>query len=155
MRGGFLRRLNQFRFVVLIRVLHLELRFVVLLKHGDRTLRFGDADGVLVLPRAHEDRILAAAEEIDLARAALPEFELDSFRAGHLTPVFFGSAILGVLGLSDSSLTIAGGALDNTSGAPVTLSTNNAVTLTGSFAFGGTNSAAAHAKTLAYSFRYK
>ena len=36
-------------------------------------------------------------------RAALPEFDLDSFNAGHLTPVYFGSAIkdIGVNDLLD------------------------------------------------------
>ncbi len=37
-------------------------------------------------------------------------------------------------------LVIAGGTIDNTSGAPITLSTNNAQTWSGDFAFGGTNS---------------
>lgn len=52
----------------------------------------------------------------------------------------------GTLGLHSSSaigtgtLTITGGTLDNTSGSAVTLSTNNAVALNGSVAFGGTNS---------------
>jgi peptide chain release factor 3 len=51
-----------------------------------------------------DDRMIAMAEEIDLARAALPEFELAGFNAGHLTPVFFGSAIkeIGVTDLLDS-----------------------------------------------------
>jgi peptide chain release factor 3 len=51
-----------------------------------------------------DDRMIAMAEEIDLARAALPEFELEGFNAGHLTPVFFGSAIkeIGVTDLLDS-----------------------------------------------------
>ena len=51
-----------------------------------------------------DDRMITMAEEIDLARAALPEFDLDSFNAGHLTPVFFGSAIkeIGVTDLLDS-----------------------------------------------------
>ncbi len=51
-----------------------------------------------------DDRMITMAEEIDLARAALPEFELDGFNAGHLTPVFFGSAIkeIGVTDLLDS-----------------------------------------------------
>ncbi len=40
------------------------------------------------------------AEEIDLVRAALPEFDLESFAAGHLTPVYFGSAIKEI-GVSD------------------------------------------------------
>ncbi len=51
-----------------------------------------------------DDRMIAMAEEIDLARAALPEFDLGDFNAGHLTPVFFGSAIkeIGVTDLLDS-----------------------------------------------------
>ncbi len=32
-------------------------------------------------------------EEIELVRGACPAFDLDSYRAGHLTPVFFGSAL--------------------------------------------------------------
>ena len=55
------------------------------------------------LPQS-DDRMIAMAEEIDLARAALPEFEREGFNAGHLTPVFFGSAIkeIGVTDLLDS-----------------------------------------------------
>src|SRR6202022_1218844 len=32
------------------------------------------------------------AEDVELVRAAYPAFDLDSYRAGHLTPVYFGSA---------------------------------------------------------------
>jgi peptide chain release factor 3 len=32
-------------------------------------------------------------EEVELVRGACPSFDLDSYRAGHLTPVFFGSAL--------------------------------------------------------------
>lgn len=32
------------------------------------------------------------AEEVELVRAGYPAFDLESYRAGHLTPVFFGSA---------------------------------------------------------------
>ncbi|HIJ37721.1 MAG TPA: peptide chain release factor 3, partial [Rhodospirillaceae bacterium] len=32
-------------------------------------------------------------EEVDLIRGACPPFDLDGYRAGHLTPVFFGSAL--------------------------------------------------------------
>ena len=51
-----------------------------------------------------DPRMIAMGEEIDLVRAALPEFDLASFNAGHLSPVFFGSAIreIGVLDLLDS-----------------------------------------------------
>jgi peptide chain release factor 3 len=40
-----------------------------------------------------DSRLVAMGEEMDLVRAALPEFEVEPFRAGSLTPVFFGSAI--------------------------------------------------------------
>ena len=48
-----------------------------------------------------DPRMQAMGEELDLVRAALPEFEVEPFAAGHLTPVFFGSAIreIGVLDL--------------------------------------------------------
>ena len=42
----------------------------------------------------------ALGEEIDLVRAALPEFDREAFNAGHLTPVYFGSAIKGI-GVAD------------------------------------------------------
>lgn len=32
-------------------------------------------------------------EEVEMARGLMPAFDLESYRAGHLTPVFFGSAI--------------------------------------------------------------
>jgi peptide chain release factor 3 len=50
-----------------------------------------------------DPRLQAMAEEVDLARAALPEFEVGAFAAGHLTPVYFGSAIkeIGVADLLD------------------------------------------------------
>ena len=51
-----------------------------------------------------DPRMMALGEEIDLARAGLPEFEVGAFREGHLTPVFFGSAIreIGVSDLLDA-----------------------------------------------------
>ena len=59
----------------------------------------------LIAPLEQSDpRMAALGEEVDLARAALPEFERDAFNAGSLTPVFFGSAIreIGVTDLLDS-----------------------------------------------------
>ncbi len=41
------------------------------------------------LPKDQYDKL---AEEVELVRAGYPAFDLDSYRAGHLTPVFFGSA---------------------------------------------------------------
>src|ERR1700712_5055900 len=54
------------------------------------------------LPQS-DPRMLAVADEVDLIRSALPEFDLESFNAGHLTPVYFGSAIkdIGVHDLLD------------------------------------------------------
>ncbi len=51
-----------------------------------------------------DPRMIAMAEEIDLVRSALPEFDREGFDAGHLTPVFFGSAIreIGVSDLLDA-----------------------------------------------------
>jgi peptide chain release factor 3 len=40
-----------------------------------------------------DPRMIAMGEELDLVRAALPEFDRAAFAAGHLTPVYFGSAI--------------------------------------------------------------
>ncbi len=50
-----------------------------------------------------DPRMIAVAGEIDLVRAALPEFDEEAFSQGHLTPVFFGSAIkhIGVADLLD------------------------------------------------------
>ena len=50
-----------------------------------------------------DPRMEAMAEEVDLVRSALPEFDRASFLEGHLTPVFFGSAIreIGVADLLD------------------------------------------------------
>ena len=45
-------------------------------------------------------RMQALADEVDLIRAALPEFDREAFNAGHLTPVYFGSAIKGI-GVAD------------------------------------------------------
>lgn len=39
------------------------------------------------------EQLAQAREEIELVQAACPDFDLESYRAGHLTPVFFGSAL--------------------------------------------------------------
>ena len=55
------------------------------------------------LPQS-DPRLQALGDELDLVAAALPEFDRTAFDAGHLTPVFFGSAIreIGVLDLLDA-----------------------------------------------------
>ena len=51
-----------------------------------------------------DERLQALGDELDLVTGALPAFERESFDAGHLTPVFFGSAMreIGVLDLLDA-----------------------------------------------------
>jgi peptide chain release factor 3 len=47
-----------------------------------------------------DPRLQEVADEVDLVRSALPEFDVESFNAGHLTPVYFGSAMKGI-GVTD------------------------------------------------------
>jgi len=51
-----------------------------------------------------DPRMVQLGEELELVQAALPEFDRESFDAGHLTPVFFGSAMreIGVTDLLDA-----------------------------------------------------
>src|SRR5579875_833152 len=52
-------------------------------------------------PLAQSDpRMATLGEELDLVQSALPEFDRAAFLEGHLTPVYFGSALKGV-GVSD------------------------------------------------------
>jgi peptide chain release factor 3 len=45
------------------------------------------------MPGVDGDIAARALEGLELARTALPEFDLTSFLEGHLSPVFFGSAL--------------------------------------------------------------
>src|SRR2546423_11890498 len=62
----------------------------------DEFLRFGSGERVAhaqlakLLPPELLERL---DEEVALARGACPPFDLESYRTGHLTPVFFGSAL--------------------------------------------------------------
>jgi peptide chain release factor 3 len=51
-----------------------------------------------------DPRMVALADEVDLINSALPPFDEEAFSQGHLTPVFFGSAIreIGVSDLLDA-----------------------------------------------------
>ncbi len=51
-----------------------------------------------------DPRMVALADEVDLIGSALPPFDREAFAQGHLTPVFFGSAIreIGVADLLDA-----------------------------------------------------
>ena len=75
----------------------------ILLPEGDRTTPFGrvveagDLSTLTVLPgeaASIDERIAKPAlESFQLAMGVLPEFNLKSFHEGHLSPVFFGSAL--------------------------------------------------------------
>src|SRR6476646_10267561 len=73
----------------------------LLLPEGERTSPFGrieplqDLTDVAELEKHGIDARIAAPalEALELASGALPEFDLQSFREGHLSPVFFGSAL--------------------------------------------------------------
>ena len=66
---------------------------------GTYDLRARNLRLVAELPQS-DARLVALGDEVDLIRAALPEFDADAFNAGHLTPVYFGSAIKGI-GVTD------------------------------------------------------
>jgi len=66
---------------------------------GTYDLRHREMHLTAPLPQS-DPRLQAVADEVDLVRAALPEFDRDSFLGGHLTPVYFGSAIKGI-GVND------------------------------------------------------
>ncbi len=66
---------------------------------GTYDLRARELHVTQELPQS-DHRLATMADEIDLARSALPEFDQESFAAGHLTPVYFGSAIKHI-GVSD------------------------------------------------------
>ncbi len=66
------------------------------LRDGDMRLKADLAPG--------DARLAALAEELELVRGVLPPFDRESFMAGHMTPVFFGSAMkeIGVEDLLDA-----------------------------------------------------
>jgi peptide chain release factor 3 len=66
---------------------------------GTYDLHARDLHLIAELPQS-DPRLQSLADEVDLIRAALPEFDRDAFNAGHLTPVYFGSAIKGI-GVND------------------------------------------------------
>lgn len=71
----------------------------VLLPEGDRNSQFGRTvaierlEDIGKIDGIDEDIAARALEGVELAQGALPEFDVQSFREGHLSPVFFGSAL--------------------------------------------------------------
>ena len=70
---------------------------------GTVDLRDGTRRLTAELP-AGDARLAALDDELELVRVVLPEWDRESFMAGHLTPVFFGSAMkeIGVEDLLDA-----------------------------------------------------
>ena len=64
---------------------------------GTEMESFAEPDDLLEEPRLMEDPVFVTAYEgLELARSGLPAFSLEEFRAGHQTPVLFGSALKGI-----------------------------------------------------------
>ena len=70
-----------------------------LLPEGDRTSAFGrthkltSLSDIMKIEGVDDDIAARALEGVELAQGALPTFDLQAFREGHLSPVFFGSAL--------------------------------------------------------------
>jgi peptide chain release factor 3 len=70
-----------------------------LLPEGGRNTPYGRAvdlaalDEIANLPDIDADIAAATLESVELAEGALPAFDVASFREGHMSPVFFGSAL--------------------------------------------------------------
>ena len=66
----------------------------VLAPDGSLVRGFTSLDDLLGDEKLVADPVIKASlDNLELARAGLPEFDLETFRAGHLTPVIFGSAL--------------------------------------------------------------
>src|SRR5690606_17891859 len=66
----------------------------ILSPSGEVIHRFTDPDTLLSEEKLTADPVIKAAlEAFELARIGYPEFDLEIYRAGHLTPVIFGSAL--------------------------------------------------------------
>jgi peptide chain release factor 3 len=64
---------------------------------GELVREFGDLDDLLLDDVLTSDPVTKASlENLELVRAGLPAFDLETYRAGHLTPVIFGSALKSV-----------------------------------------------------------
>jgi peptide chain release factor 3 len=64
--------------------------------HGDRIVepvRCSGLDDPKLEQLLPAEAILKLRDEVEMAKGLCPDFDLESYRAGHLTPVYFGSAI--------------------------------------------------------------
>src|SRR5262245_2957181 len=87
---------------------------LVLMEHGRRDV-VNEGDVLRGLDDPRLDAALPATavarlrEEVEMARGLCPSFDLGAYRSGHLTPVYFGSALnnFGVRGLLDGLVALA------------------------------------------------
>jgi peptide chain release factor 3 len=80
-------------------------QFEGLLDFGSETIRRPDGPSREFLGRSDSEPLPATfADEVELARGGYPEFDLEAYRNGDLTPVYFGSALknFGVAELIDA-----------------------------------------------------
>jgi peptide chain release factor 3 len=69
----------------------------VLAPSGEEIRSFADVEELFLDEKLNADPVIRASlENLDLVRAGYPEFDLATYRAGHLTPVIFGSALKSV-----------------------------------------------------------
>ena len=69
----------------------------VLTPAGEEIRTFEDVEELFTDAKLNADPVIKTSlENLDLARAGYPEFDLETYRAGHLTPVIFGSALKSV-----------------------------------------------------------
>ncbi|MBN9309541.1 peptide chain release factor 3 [Devosia sp.] len=69
----------------------------VLTPAGEVMRTFADVEELFGDATLNADPVIKASlETLDLARAGYPAFDLETYRAGHLTPVIFGSALKSV-----------------------------------------------------------
>ncbi len=88
-------------------------RLVPVARSRDRLTEAGEPCSGLDDPKIDEilpaDAAATLREEVDMARGLCPDFDLDSYRQGHLTPVYFGSALnsFGIRELIDGVVALA------------------------------------------------
>lgn len=108
----------------------------VLLPEGERNTPYGRAEplaelsDILKIPEIDDYIAARALEGVELAQGALSSFDLTAFREGHLSPVFFGSAIrnFGVEQLLDALAMWAPGPLPRKANERLVLAGENQVT---------------------------
>ncbi len=68
-------------------------RLLLIGAEGSQIIQVEGLDDPILADHIPEDLLEMLQEEAELAREACPKFDLEAYRAGTLTPVFFGSAL--------------------------------------------------------------